>query len=124
MEAVPTARRRIADGAERLGSYGEATEGNDLTDLESFAGEEFGSSGVRCARRHEADVLARFAWRASDYARDFDWLEAAMLSFQMTRPVKEELGGTINGGGGVLRHRLLSRCGTSAVILDLGGVFR
>jgi hypothetical protein len=39
----------------------------------------------------EADVIAAFASLASDGASDFDWFDAAVLSYQMGRRIELEL---------------------------------
>ncbi len=40
---------------------------------------------------HEADVIDRFASLASDHDSDFDWFDAAVLSYQMGRRLEKEL---------------------------------
>jgi hypothetical protein len=39
----------------------------------------------------EADVIAAFASMASDSGSDFDWFDAAVLSYQMGRRIESEL---------------------------------
>ena len=39
----------------------------------------------------EADVIDRFASLASDRGNDFDWFDAAVLSYQMGRRLEKEL---------------------------------
>jgi hypothetical protein len=39
----------------------------------------------------EADVIAAFANLASDGSSDFDWFDAAVLSYQMGRRLEREL---------------------------------
>lgn len=40
---------------------------------------------------NEADVIASFASLASDNSCDFDWFDAAVLSYQMGRRLEMEL---------------------------------
>ena len=40
---------------------------------------------------HEADVIGAFASLASDAASEFDWFDAAVLSYQMGRRLEVEL---------------------------------
>ena len=40
---------------------------------------------------NEADVIAAFAGLASDDSSDFDWFDAAVLSYQMGRRIEVEL---------------------------------
>lgn len=40
---------------------------------------------------NEADVIAAFASLASDNNNDFDWFDAAVLSYQMGRRLEMEL---------------------------------
>ena len=40
---------------------------------------------------NEADVIAAFAGLASDADSDFDWFDAAVLSYQMGRRIELEL---------------------------------
>ena len=39
----------------------------------------------------EADVIQAFAKLATDDARDFDWFDAAVLSYQMGRRLEKEM---------------------------------
>ncbi len=39
----------------------------------------------------EADVISAFAGLASDVSSDFDWFDAAVLSYQMGRRIELEL---------------------------------
>jgi hypothetical protein len=39
----------------------------------------------------EADVIDRFAQLAGDRGNDFDWFDAAVLSYQMGRRLEKEL---------------------------------
>ncbi len=39
----------------------------------------------------EAHVIDRFASLASDHSTDFDWFDAAVLSYQMGRRLEKEL---------------------------------
>jgi hypothetical protein len=39
----------------------------------------------------EADVIGAFAGLASDGSNDFDWFDAAVLSYQMGRRLEMEL---------------------------------
>ncbi len=45
----------------------------------------------RYAPGREADIIAAFASMASDPNADFDWFDAAVLSYQMGRRLEMEL---------------------------------
>ncbi len=45
----------------------------------------------------EAEVIDRFAALASDRGSDFDWFDAAVLSYQMGRRLEKELDQVANG---------------------------
>jgi len=40
---------------------------------------------------HEADVIGAFAALASDGSSEFDWFDAAVLSYQMGRRIETEI---------------------------------
>ena len=40
---------------------------------------------------HEADIIASFASMAADDATEFDWFDAAVLSYQMGRRLEMDL---------------------------------
>jgi hypothetical protein len=40
---------------------------------------------------HEADVIEAFAGLAGDGGTDFDWFDAAVLSYQMGRRIEQDL---------------------------------
>ena len=46
---------------------------------------------IRYGAGHEADVIDALASLASDSASDFDWFDAAVLSYQMGRRLEMEL---------------------------------
>ena len=45
----------------------------------------------RYSAGQEADVIDRFASLATDRGSDFDWFDAAVLSYQMGRRLEKEL---------------------------------
>ena len=53
----------------------------------------------RYAPGREADVIAGFADMASESDVDFDWFDAAVLSYQMGRRLEVELEGLVQEAG-------------------------
>ena len=47
----------------------------------------------RYATGREADIIAAFAAMAADAAQEFDWFDAAVLSYQMGRKLEMDLEG-------------------------------
>lgn len=62
---------------------------NDVRQLSLVKGEH--RYVIRYAAGREADVIDALAGLAADMASDFDWFDAAVLSYQMGRRLEMEL---------------------------------